>query len=97
MNLAVLDGAEFVVPIEATNLQLTYNTQPYLPTVNSPGVAIFSRKIEYINPTNDMILYASTIIWTFVILFTLAVIGLGMFMWLLVCSKPLACEANVAD
>lgn len=84
LNLAVLDDAEFVLPIETSLTRTSYNTQPYISTVDSAGVAIYSRKIEYVNPTNDMMLYATSIIWTFVILFALAVVGLGFLMWILV-------------
>ena len=84
LNEAIMNNTEFVLPIETDYRNMYYKNSPYVGILGSPGVAIFSMKVEYLNLTNDMMLFAASILWSFVIIVSLIVIALGMVMWLVV-------------
>ena len=84
LNDAIMDNTEFVLPIETDYSNMYYKNKPYVAILGTPGVSIFSRKVEYVNVTNDMMLFAASVLWTFVIIVVLIVIALGMVMWVVV-------------
>ena len=85
MNDAIMNGTEFVLPVETDKDRATYKDRPIVGMVESPGVSIFSLQKQYLNPTNNMMLDAVLMLWSFVVIVSVIVLALGMFMWIVVC------------
>ena len=84
LNDAIMNDTEFVLPIETDYRSTYHKNRPFVNILETPGVAIFSRQVEYLNITNDMMLFAASVLWTFVIIAVLFVVAIGMVMWLVV-------------
>uniref|UniRef100_A0A7M5XEM8 Fibronectin type-III domain-containing protein n=3 Tax=Clytia hemisphaerica TaxID=252671 RepID=A0A7M5XEM8_9CNID len=85
LNDAIFDDTDFVLPIETDKINTYYKSRPFVGILDSPGVSVFSLKVEYLNLTNNMILNGVLILWSFVAIVALIVMALGLIMWIVQC------------